>query len=89
LTTGNDSLDFKIVRYSKNKINGNSVEYYENGSISKGKYQDDRKVGQWTLYGKDKKTIIKKLYYTEGFLSRIEIIEDGKVVKQAITDPPF
>lgn len=82
-----DSVNFQIVIYKFGETNGKTEVHYMNGNVSIGKYVNDKKNGAWKCFTNNKLTKIE--YYTEGFLSRIEFFENGKVVSQAITDPTF
>ncbi len=83
-----DSVNFEKVKYKNGMKEGEAEMYLKSGNIAIGKYQSDKKNGAWKYYNKNKE-LFKIEYYTEGYLSRIELYENGKVVKQAITDPTF
>lgn len=83
-----DSISFEIVRYKNGIKSGKARTYYSDGSISIGYYKKDKKQGAWKCYNSSKK-LYRIEYYTEGFLGRIEFIENGKVASSVITDPVF
>ena len=84
-----DTVDFEIIKYKKGIKQGYSEIHLSNGNIAKGKYQNGKKHGAWRYFKKESKTPYLIEYYTEGYVSRLEFIKKGKVVRQVITDPPF
>jgi len=83
-----DTVNFIYSKYKNGIKKGKTQIQYSNGKMSKGCYVNDKKQGCWIYYD-EKNNIFKKEYYTEGYLSRIEFFENGKIVKSAISDPAF
>lgn len=83
-----DTVIFVFNKYKNGAITGKTQIYYSNGKMSEGFYVNDKKQGCWVYYDENNE-IFRKEYFTEGYVSRIEFIENGKIVKSAITTPPF
>jgi len=81
------SVAFERVRYNEGIKEGKSEMYLKDNSIAVGKYHNNKKHGAWKYY--KIKELLKIEYYTEGYVTRIEFIENGKVKNQVITDPTF
>jgi len=84
ITYGNNGDQIlKTENFAHGKLNGKSIEYWDNNQIQKeGNYEDGRKIGDWTLYYSDAKMAGKETYDVYGKkIHEAYFSKDGQPVK--------